>query len=58
MKTIEHEAPKELRSEPALWPELHPTAKTNLIEMNREEIGKVARNLLKLWREIDARNLN
>ncbi|HEY5574402.1 MAG TPA: hypothetical protein VIK64_15385 [Anaerolineales bacterium] len=58
MKTIENEDPKDLKSETTLWPEPHPTAKTNLIEMNREEIGKVVRNLLKLWQEIDARNLN
>jgi len=38
-----------------------PSTKTNLMEMSREELAKVGRNLLKLWKEIDersAKNLN
>lgn len=38
--------------------ETPPRAKTNLVEMNREEIGMVVRNWLKLMSEIDQRNSN
>lgn len=38
--------------------DLDTPAKTNLMEMSPEELAKVSRNLLKIWREIDERKPN
>ena len=58
METNTHENKSLLEQEIFESPEAQFPAKTNLLDMNREELAQASRNLLLIWKEIDDRNSN